>query len=87
MDGILFDLGTSMFHLKTARKRFQFFSEEPLDMRMDREQEITAAYIVNKYPGKEISRILWEYGEEKLSRKIARAVIDYRAKKENRYLR
>ncbi|MDI6744053.1 MAG: 16S rRNA (cytosine(1402)-N(4))-methyltransferase RsmH [Thermodesulfovibrionales bacterium] len=80
-DGILFDLGTSMFHLKTAGRGFSFFSEEPLDMRMDREQEITAAYIVNKYPEKEISRVLWEYGEEKLSRKIARAVIDYRAKK------
>lgn len=81
VDGILFDLGTSMFHLKTAERGFSFFSEELLDMRMDREQEITAAYIVNKYPEKEISRILWEYGEEKLSRKIARAVIDYRAKK------
>lgn len=81
VDGILFDLGTSMFHLKTDERGFSFFSEEPLDMRMDREQEITAAYIVNKYPEKEITRILWEYGEEKLSRKIARAVIDYRAEK------
>ena len=80
-DGILFDLGTSMFHLKTAERGFSFMSGEPLDMRMDREQEITAAYIVNKYPEKEITRILWEYGEEKLSRKIARAVIDYRAEK------
>lgn len=80
-DGILLDLGTSMFHLKTAERGFSFFSEGPLDMRMDREQEMTAADIINKYPEKEISRILWEYGEEKLSRKIARAVIDYRAKK------
>ena len=80
-DGILLDLGTSMFHLKTAERGFSFLSGEPLDMRMDREQEITAAYIVNKYPEKEIIRILWEYGEEKLSRKIARAVIDYRAEK------
>jgi 16S rRNA (cytosine1402-N4)-methyltransferase len=81
VDGILFDLGTSMFHLKTAERGFSFMSEEPLDMRMDREQELTAAQIVNKYPEKEINRILWEYGEEKLSRKIARAVIDYRARK------
>ncbi|RJQ41769.1 MAG: 16S rRNA (cytosine(1402)-N(4))-methyltransferase RsmH [Nitrospiraceae bacterium] len=80
-DGILLDLGTSMFHLKTAERGFSFMSGEPLDMRMDREQEITAAHIVNKYPEKEINRILWEYGEERLSRKIARAVIDYRAKK------
>ena len=81
-DGILF--GTSAhpcFISRPLKEVSVFMSEEPLDMRMDREQEITAAYIVNKYPEKEISRILWEYGEEKLSRKIARAVIDYRAEK------
>lgn len=81
VDGILFDIGTSMFHLKTAERGFSFLSEEPLDMRMDRAQDLTAAYIVNKYPEKDVDRILWEYGEERLSRKIARAIVDYRAKK------
>ncbi len=81
VDGILFDIGTSMFHLKTAERGFSFLSEEPLDMRMDRAQDLTAAYIVNKYPEKDIDRILWEYGEERLSRKIARAIVDYRGKK------
>ena len=81
VDGILFDIGTSMFHLKTAERGFSFLSEEPLDMRMDRAQDLTAAYIVNRYPEKDIDRILWEYGEERLSRKIARAIVDYRAKK------
>jgi len=81
-DGVLFDLGTSMFHLKTPERGFSFSSDEPLDMRMDRKQKLTARDIVNKYPEREISRILWEYGEERLSRKIAKAVIDYRAKKE-----
>ncbi|MFA4828653.1 MAG: 16S rRNA (cytosine(1402)-N(4))-methyltransferase RsmH [Thermodesulfovibrionales bacterium] len=81
VDGILFDIGTSMFHLKTAERGFSFLSEEPLDMRMDRSQDLTAAYIVNRYPEKDIDIILWEYGEERLSRKIARAIVDYRAKK------
>ncbi|MDO9288233.1 MAG: 16S rRNA (cytosine(1402)-N(4))-methyltransferase RsmH [Thermodesulfovibrionales bacterium] len=81
VDGILFDIGTSMFHLKTAERGFSFLSEEPLDMRMDRAQDLTAAYIVNRYPEKDIDRILWEYGEERLSRKIARAIVDCRARK------
>lgn len=70
-----------MFHLKTAERGFSFLSEEPLDMRMDRAQDLTAAYIVNRYPEKDIDKILWEYGEERLSRKIARAIVDYRARK------
>lgn len=81
IDGILFDLGTSMFHLKTAGRGFSFLSGEPLDMRMDRAQDLTAADIVNKYSEKNIDRILWEYGEERLSRKIAKAIVDYRVKK------
>lgn len=81
VNGILFDIGTSMFHLKTAERGFSFLSEEPLDMRMDRSQDLTAAYIVNRYSEKDIDRILWEYGEERLSRKIARAIVDYRARK------
>ncbi|TAL24015.1 MAG: 16S rRNA (cytosine(1402)-N(4))-methyltransferase RsmH [Nitrospirae bacterium] len=81
VDGILFDIGTSMFHLKTAGRGFSFLSEEPLDMRMDQAQDLTAADIVNRYSEKNIARILWEYGEERLSRKIAKAIVDYRVKK------
>ncbi len=81
IDGILFDLGTSMLHLKSAERGFSFLSEEPLDMRMDKAQELTAAGIINKYPEREIDRILWEYGEERLSRKIAKAIVEYRARK------
>ncbi len=80
-DGILFDLGPSMFHLKTPERRFSFLSGELLDMRMDIKQSLTAGNVVNKYPEKEIDRILWEYGEERLSRKIAKAIINYRNKK------
>lgn len=81
VDGTLLDLGTSMFHLKTAERGFSFMSAEPLDMRMDREQALTAADIVNKYTEKEIANILWEYGEERLSRKIAREIVNCRSKK------
>ncbi len=81
VDGILFDIGTSMFHLKAAERGFSFLSGGPLDMRMDREQELTAGDIVNKYSEKDVDKILWEYGEERLSRKIAKAIVNYRAKK------
>ncbi|MCE5195305.1 MAG: 16S rRNA (cytosine(1402)-N(4))-methyltransferase RsmH [Nitrospiraceae bacterium] len=81
VDGILFDIGTSMFHLKTPERGFSFLSDEPLDMRMDKTQELTAQYIVNKYSEAEITDILWEYGEERLSRKIARWIVENRKKK------
>lgn len=82
VDGVLFDLGTSMFHLKTPERGFSFLSKEMLDMRMDKNQTLTAKEIVNEYPEKEIEKILIEYGEERLARKIARAIVLRRQKKE-----
>lgn len=82
VDGILFDLGTSMFHLKTPERGFSFLSKEMLDMRMDKSQQLTAKEIVNEYPEKEIEKILFEYGEERLARKIAKAIILHRQTKE-----
>jgi len=81
VDGILFDLGTSMLHLKTVERGFSFLSGELLDMRMDREQKLTAGDIVNRYSEKDIEKILWEYGEERFYRRIARAIMNYRDKK------
>lgn len=81
VDGILFDLGLSMLHLKDVERGFSFLSEELLDMRMDKSQGLTAGDIVNKYSEKDIDKILWEYGEERLSRKIAKAIVNHRAKK------
>lgn len=81
VDGVLFDVGTSMFHLRTAERGFSFISPETLDMRMDRGQNLTAKDIINKYSEKDIAKILWEYGEERLSRKIAKAIANYRVKK------
>ncbi len=80
VDGFLFDLGVSMYQLKSERG-FSFQIDAPLDMRMDREQKLTAYKVVNEYPERELARILWEYGEEKLSRKIARAIVQRRKEK------
>jgi len=79
-DTILFDLGISSFHYKKAGRGFSFTSEEPLDMRLDNSLEITAADIVNEYPETELANLIYEYGEERYSRRIAAAIIRYRDK-------
>jgi 16S rRNA (cytosine1402-N4)-methyltransferase len=81
VDGILFDLGVSMLQLKNLERGFSFISDKPLNMRMDKRQKISAWDIVNKYHGKELERILKEFGEEHLSRKIATAIVRWRDKK------
>lgn len=73
-DGIVFDLGISSHQLDTPRG-FTFRREEPLDMRMDQTQKTTAAELLTHLPAKEIERILREYGEERWSRSIARAIV------------
>jgi 16S rRNA (cytosine1402-N4)-methyltransferase len=80
VDGILFDLGLSMLQLKSIERGFSFTSDRRLDMRMDRTQRISAWDVVNRYPEREIERILREYGEERLSGKIAKAIIGRRIK-------
>lgn len=74
VDGVLFDFGASMLQMKSPGRGFSFDSGEPLDMRMDRTERLTAADIVNSYPAVEIERILWEFGEERNARKIAKAI-------------
>ena len=74
-DGILFDFGVSMMQFKDPERGFSFSAWEPLDMRMDRSQKMSAEEIVNDYSQSELERILREYGEERLARKIARAII------------
>jgi len=81
VDGVLFDLGMSMLQLKSPDKGFSFASDSRLDMRMDRIQKLSAWDVVNRYPGNELERILREFGEERLSRKIARAITTRRQKK------
>ncbi len=81
VDGILFDLGVSMFQFKDYERGFSFASDKRLDMRMDKKQTLSAWNVVNRYPEKEIERILREFGEEWLSRKIAKEIIRRRSEK------
>jgi len=81
VDGFLFDLGVSMLQLRSEKRGFSFQLDSFLDMRMDREQKLDAYTVVNTYSEKALAKIIWEYGEEKLSRKIARAIVSYRKQK------
>ena len=75
-DGVLMDLGMSSWQLEESGAGFSFQRDEPLDMRYDPAgQTLTAAQIVNTYPEEELSRILYQYGEETRSRAIARAIV------------
>jgi len=82
VDGILLDLGVSSYQLDERNRGFSYMGEAELDMRMDRGQKLTAKTVVNKYSEEELSKILWEYGEEKFSRKIAKNICEYRRNKE-----
>jgi 16S rRNA (cytosine1402-N4)-methyltransferase len=77
-DGIIADLGVSSVHLDSPERGFSFRHPADLDMRMDRSQELTAATIINHYDEVELANIFYQYGEERLSRRIARAIVDRR---------
>ncbi|RXZ77119.1 16S rRNA (cytosine(1402)-N(4))-methyltransferase RsmH [Paenibacillaceae bacterium] len=80
VDGILFDLGVSSPQLDEADRGFSYNHDAPLDMRMDRQGELTAHIIVNEWEEQELSRILHNYGEERFARKIARGIVQARAR-------
>lgn len=82
LDGIMIDLGVSSYQLDNAERGFSFHEDAGLDMRMDQEQTLTARDIVNRYAEQELIRILFDYGEERYARKIARAVLNYRQDKD-----
>ena len=79
--GILADLGMSSFQLDNAHRGFSFQNDGPLDMRMDQKTGVTAKVWINNASEDEISKVLWQFGEEKYSRKIARAIISKRMSK------
>ena len=74
-DGVLADVGISSMMVDDASRGFSFIREGPLDMRMDRAEQMTAADVVNTYSEKEIADILYTYGEERRSRPIARSIV------------
>jgi 16S rRNA (cytosine1402-N4)-methyltransferase len=77
-DIILADLGVSSPHLDRASRGFAFMHDGPLDMRMDQSQALTAEEIVNRYGEDDLANLLWKYGEEPKSRRIARLIIENR---------
>lgn len=81
VDGILLDLGVSSYQLDEKNRGFSYLGENELDMRMDKNQTLTAKEIVNTYEEKELARIFFEYGEERFSKNIARNICKYRKEK------
>lgn len=81
VDGILYDLGVSSFQLDIPERGFSYRFDGPLDMRMDQTAELNAYTVVNTYDEKSLVRILFEYGEEKFARLIARKIVSEREKK------
>ena len=80
VDGILLDLGVSSYQLDERNRGFSYLGENKLDMRMDKTQELTAETVVNTYEEKELADIIYQYGEERFSRQIARNICRQREK-------
>lgn len=80
VDGILMDIGVSSYQIDTPERGFSFQHNGPLDMRMDPDDTITAATIVNTWPEFKLANLFYNYGEERQSRKIARSIVERRAK-------
>jgi 16S rRNA (cytosine1402-N4)-methyltransferase len=76
--GILADLGVSSLQLSSPDRGFSFQMDGPIDMRMDRELDLTAAEVVNHYPERDLANMLFTYGEERRSRTIAKAIVKAR---------
>lgn len=82
VDGILLDLGVSSYQLDERNRGFSYLGENELDMRMDKSQELNAKIIINTYSEEQLANIIYEYGEEKFSRQIARRICEQRKQKE-----
>ena len=74
VDGVLFDLGVSSMQLDVAERGFAYARDAPLDMRMDPDEGVTAAEVVNTYPVPRLARVLREYGEERFALRVAQAI-------------
>ncbi len=78
VDGILIDPGLSSLQLEDKSRGFSFMGDGPLDMRMDKRNKITAEYLLNRLTSKELETILYEYGNERWAKKIAKALVEER---------
>lgn len=81
VDGILLDLGVSSYQLDEKNRGFSYLGENELDMRMDKTQKLTAKEVINNYEEEKLANIIYEYGEERFSRKIARNICIERKEK------
>jgi 16S rRNA (cytosine1402-N4)-methyltransferase len=79
VDGILFDLGVSSMQLDLAERGFSYSQDAPLDMRMNADDELTAATILNTYDESALTRIISNYGEERFASRVAKAIVEARA--------
>lgn len=77
-DVILMDLGISIFHYDGRGRGFSFRTDEPLDMRLDTDGDTDASYLVNNLPEEDLANLIYEYGEERFSRRIARRIVEAR---------
>lgn len=80
-DGMLFDLGVSSPQLDEAERGFSYMTDAPLDMRMDRDEGLTAADVVNNWSYDRLKRILYDFGEERYAPRIAEAIVKYRERR------
>ncbi|MBN4083265.1 16S rRNA (cytosine(1402)-N(4))-methyltransferase RsmH [Mycoplasma sp. CSL10137] len=78
VDGIIADLGISSPQIDNKERGFSYNKDAQLDMRMDQEQELDAKYIVNQYSQSDLENILWKYADVKLSKRVAKAIVDNR---------
>jgi len=81
VNGILFDLGVSSHQLDLPQRGFSYMKEGPLDMRMDPAQPLSALQVVNEYTEDELNRVIFEYGEERWARRIAKFIVEARQMK------
>lgn len=81
VDGILLDLGVSSYQLDERNRGFSYLGENELDMRMDKTQSLTAKDVINTYEEEKLANLIYKYGEEKFSRKIAKNICIARKEK------
>ncbi|WHE08425.1 16S rRNA (cytosine(1402)-N(4))-methyltransferase RsmH [Thermoanaerobacterium thermosaccharolyticum] len=81
IDGAILDLGVSSYQLDEVKRGFSYMHDAPLDMRMDKKSALTAEYVVNNYSEDDIAKILYDYGEEKWAKRIAKFIVEERKKR------